>query len=630
MNHFILSCLIVLAVSVSALSQDVVTEGADGQVIRLDGADDAPTTVDNTDELLAGQYFREGDYERAVVLYEDLFNERPTPVIYNNYLVCLLELEDYRKAERLVRSQIRDNPEQVRFQVDMGWVMERSGNSRQSRRQFDGLINDLSADLHHVVNLAEAFNQRGYTDRVVETYLQGRKLLGASQPLHLRLAPVYERMGNFRAMMNEYLTYLEENVDQAEQVRGILQDAISNDPNFSRNDALRGLLLGRAQSDPNNALYPEMLLWLSVQQKDFRMALMQARALDRRFREDGERVLEVARLSTDNQQYDIAAQAYQYILDKGREAPYYMEGLAGFLDARFRAITSSYNYETEELLAVEQDYNNALEELGVNAVTVRLVRNLAKLQAFYLNNTDHAIDLLNSTLNIPQVSSRVRAECRIELADILVLTGDVWDATLLYAEVDKTFRDDPLAHEARFKNARLSFYIGEFDWARAQLDVLKAATSRLIANDAMRLSLRIQDNIGFDGNTEALLRYARAEKLIFMNRHDEALVSLDSLLSLFPAHPIVDDVIFAKAEIYLIKRQYAEADALLARIVEQFPRGLLADEALFKRAMLHEELFEDHEKAMSLYQKIMIDYPGSLNNLAARNRFRALRGDLIN
>ncbi len=626
MNKYILFCCLVFASATTVFSQEsVILDGA---------ADERPTeqpiVSDHTDELLAGQYFREGDYEKALALYEELFSERPTPVIYNNYLICLLELEDFRKAERLVRTQIRQYPDQIRYAVDLGWVMERSGSDRQSRRQLDGLINDLSADLPLILNLAEAFDNRGYTERMLETYLQGRRLLGSSQPLHLRLAKVYERMGNFRAMMNEYLTYLEENFEAVDQVRGILQDAISNDPNFSRNEALRGLLLSRAQSHPDNALYPEMLLWLSVQQKDFRMALMQARALDRRFREDGFRVMDVARLSSDNKNYVISSQAYQYILDKGKDGNYYMEALTGYLDSRFLDIISSYTYDREELLVVEQDYNSALDELGVNAVTVRLVRNLAKLQAFYLNNTDRAIDLLNSTLNIPQVSSRVKAECRIELADILVLTGDVWDATLLYAQVDKTFRDDPLAHEARYKNARLSFYIGEFDWARAQLDVLKAATSRLIANDAMRLSLRIQDNIGFDGNTEALLRYARAEKLIFMNRFDEAFASLDSLERLFSAHAIVDDVLFAKAEILLQKRQYHEADGLLTRIVEQFSQGLLADEALFKRAKLHEEIFNDHEKAMSLYQKIMMDYPGSLNNLAARNRFRSLRGDLIN
>ncbi len=586
--------------------------------------------ANNTDEQLAGQYFRDREFDKAVLLYEELFDKQPTPVIYNNYLVCLIELEDFRKAERLVRNQIRQHPDAIRYEVDLGWVMERAGNMRQSRRHFDNLISSLPARLPAVNDLAAAFDQRNLIERVLETFLQGRKLLGSGQPLHMQLAGVYERMTDFRAMMNEYVAFLEEHPAESDRVRGILQDAIANDPNYARNEALRSILLARTQSFPNNSMYSEMLLWLSIQQKDFRMAFMQSRALDRRFQQDGELVLEVARLSSENKAFDVASQAYQYVIDKGKNAPFYMEALTGFLNTRFLAITSSYTYEREALIEVETEYRKALDELGLNPVTVSLVRNLAKLKAFYLGNTDEATDLLQSILALPQVNNRIKAECRIELADILVLTGMVWDATLLYSEVDKTFRDDPLAHEARFKNARLSFYIGEFDWARAQLDVLKSATSRLIANDAMKLSLRIQDNIAADGNTEALLIFARAEKLSFMNRFDEAYLTLDSLIRLFPAHPIVDDALFAKAGILVEQGQYPEADVYLARVVEQYANGLLADEALMKRARLQEEVFKDTEKAMSLYQKIMIDYPGSLNNLAARNRFRTLRGDLIN
>jgi tetratricopeptide (TPR) repeat protein len=586
--------------------------------------------VNNTDEQLAAQYFRDREYDKAVLLYEELFDKQPTTLIYNNYLVCLLELEDFRKAERLVRAQIRQSPDAVRFEVDLGWVMERAGNTRQSRRHFDNLIANLPARLPAVNDLAAAFEQRNLTDRVLETFLHGRKLLGSGQPLHMQLAGVYERMADFKAMMNEYISYLEEYPAESDRVRGMLQDAIANDPNYARNEALRSVLLARTQSYPNNSMYSEMLLWLSIQQKDFRMALMQSRALDRRFQQDGDLVLEVARLSNENKEFEVASQAYQYVIDKGKDKPFYMEALTGFLNTRFLAITSSYTYEREALIEVETDYRLALEELGLNVVTVSLVRNLAKLQAFYLGNTGEATELLQSILALPQVNNRIKAECRIELADILVLTGMVWDATLLYSEVDKTFRDDPLAHEARFKNARLSFYIGEFDWARAQLDVLKSATSRLIANDAMKLSLRIQDNIAADGNTEALLIFARAEKLSFMNRFDEAFLTLDSLTRQFPAHSIVDDALFAKAVILIGKGQYLEADGLLERVVEQYAEGLLADEALMKRAWLQEEVFKDAEKAMSLYQKIMIDYPGSLNNLAARNRFRTLRGDLIN
>ena len=588
------------------------------------------TDADHTDEQLAAQYFREGRYDRAVVLYEELFDKRPTLLIYNNYLVCLLELEDHRKAERLVRGQIRQHPRQLRYEVDLGWVMEKAGNGRQARRHYDGLIDGLQAVPEVVIDLAVAFENRGMPDRAIEACLQGRKLLGSSYSLHLRLAALYEGKGDYRAMMNEYIGYLEGHLMEMERVRGMLQDAIVNDPNNSRNDALRAVLLARSQSHPDNTLYSEMLLWLSLQQKDFRMAFMQSRALDRRFRENGERVLEVARLSLDNKTYDVAVQAYQYVVDKGMEAPLYLQGLVGLLDTRFQKVVSSYGYSRNDLLKVEQEYQEALALLGINTVTVQLLRNLARLQAFYLGNTGEAIDLLGTILEIPQVANRIKAECRIELADILLHTGQVWDATLLYAEVDKTFRDDPIGHEARYKNARLSFYIGEFDWARAQLDVLKAATSRLIANDAMKLSLKIQDNVGSDGNTEALMMYARAEKLIFMNRRNEALAVLDSMLSLFPSHPIFDDVLYAKAEIHLHQGDYDAADKLLSRITEQFPTGLLADEALLRRAVLHEEVFNDKEMAMSLYQKIMFDYPGSLNNLTARNRFRSLRGNLIN
>ena len=582
------------------------------------------------DEQLAAQYFREGDFERAAALYEGLAEGDDSPVIYNNYLESLIKLQDFRKAERLVRSRIRQFPGQALFEVDLGRIFEASGNQRQARRQFDGLIESLPAEARSIIDLAGAFETRRMNERAIDAYLQGRRLLGSSTPFHLRLAALYERQGNFQAMMTEYVQYLELRPSEEEFVKGLLQDALSSDPDFAKNDALRNLLLQKTQASPDKALYAELLLWLSLQQKDFRMAFMQARALDRRFREDGRRVMEVAALSTSNQQYEVAAQAYRYVLDQGEENPMHMQAITGFLNVRFLAAVSAYEFDSQELLKVQLEYQQALARLGTNATTVQLIRNLARLQAFYLNETQEAAQLLEQVLLIPNVNNRVKAECQIELADIWVLTGKVWDAALLYAQVDKSFRDDPLAHEARFKNARLSFYIGEFDWAKAQLDVLKAATSRLIANDAMRLSLTIQDNIGFDGNIEPLLMFARAEKLRFMNRFDDALGVLDSLSSAYPLHNIIDDVIFVRAGIKLRRGQYEQADSLLNVIVERYPQGLLADEALFLRAGLHENYFRRPDKAMQLYQQLMLDYPGSLNVMNARNRFRALRGDLPN
>ncbi len=585
---------------------------------------------DSTNERLAAQFLRDGQYEEARALYEDLFAESPTYMIYNNYLESLFALEEFRQAERVVNAQIENHPADFRYRVDLAWVHERSGNARRAQRQKDDLISELSANADDVIGLAMAFETRGFMDRALETYLRGRRLLGDSHPLHLRIAGVHEKMGNFSAMMEEYIDYLDAYHNEMDRVRGILQDAIVNDPGFERNDALRRVLLARTQRHPDNVMYSEMLLWLSIQQQDFRMAFMQARALDRRLQQEGKPVLEVANLSASNKNYRIAADAYQYLLNMGPDSQFYLEALVGYLNVRFLSVVNEYEYDIADLLDIREEYENAIESLGINSRTVQIVRNLANLKAFYLNDTDGAIQLLETTLDLPNVSNRVKGECRIELADILLLTGEVWDATLLYSQVDRMFRDDPLAHEAKYKNARLTYFIGEFDWAKAQLDVLKGGTHRLIANDAMRLSLRIQDNLGINGDPVPLKMFARAEQHIFMNNFDKALMVLDSIHNRFPMHQINDDLIFARSEIKRHRGDYAAADSLLAVIVADFPTGLLADEALFQRAQLYEHYFKQPDKAMALYQQLMIDFPGSLHTITARNRFRMLRGDIVN
>ncbi len=580
---------------------------------------------DGTDALLAAQYFRQGEFAKAAALYEKLVQGNPTPVIYQNYLECLFNLNHFPEAERLVKSRARTFPNDVMYEVDLGWVLDRWGKTRDAQRHFNRLVSSLKADPSQVHALATAFRNRDYLDMALEAYLRGRTLLGQRHSLHLSIADLHNQRGDFGAMMNEYIDYLEVNMASMIRVQGVLQDAIANDTNFQKNEALRGVLLGRTQRNPTNMLYSHMLLWLTIQQKDFRLAFTQARAIDKRLRQDGELVLNVAILAATNQEYSVAADAYRYLMEKGFSSTFYLDAKIGLLNVRFKQATSGYHINKNDLIQVEKEYLQALQELGVSAQTVSLVRNLANLQAFFLGNPAEAIDLLERTLGLPGMNQLTIAECRIELADILLLSGQVWDATLLYSQVDKLLRDHPLAHEAKFKNARLSFYIGEFEWAKAQLDVLKAGTSRLIANDAIKLSLKIQDNTGENQDTRALQMYARAELLAFMNRFDQAIIVLDSVSHHFSTHQIVDDVLMARAEIKLLQGLYSEADELLALIVKNHPRGLLADEALFRRAELHERVLSNRELARDLYFQLLQSYPGSLNSVTARNRWRELR-----
>ena len=124
------------------------------------------------------------------------------------------------------------------------------------------------------------------------------------------------------------------------------------------------------------------------------------------------------------------------------------------------------------------------------------------------------------------------------------MSGGVWEATLLYSQVEKEFKYDTIGYSAKFKNAKLFYFIGEFSWASAQLDILKAATSKLIANDAMDLYLLINDNADLSDSTrvsEAPLKCTQEPDLYtFQNKNDLALQTLDSIFIKYPIEAICD------------------------------------------------------------------------------------------
>jgi tetratricopeptide (TPR) repeat protein len=229
---------------------------------------------------------------------------------------------------------------------------------------------------------------------------------------------------------------------------------------------------------------------------------------------------------------------------------------------------------------------------------------------------------------MPRLDNRFKSECKLDLGDIYVLKGEVWEAMLLYGQVDKEFLEDPLGQEAKFRNAKLSYYLGEFDWARAQLDVLKTATTQLIANNAIELSLQIQDNT-IDSNEEPMRWFARADLFYFQNRLADALVVLDSINLVYPKHELADDVVFKRAEIAIKQKNYTLAAQLFEQVYNEHGSGILGDNALYTLAQLNESKLNNLEQARKQYELFIEKYPGSFFLNDVRKSYRALRGDVI-
>jgi len=587
----------------------------------------APVPVD--EKKLALQFFQAGDYEKAAELFGKLFAEQPTQYYYTYLLHSLVEMKEYKQAERIIREQRKsDDGNSPRYLVDLGYLAYRQGQGEKAYKLYDEALESLPADQRLIHELANAFVQKGESRYAEKTYLKGRELLGGAYGFNYELAATYQRLGNFTALFGEYLNLVEQNPAQLQQVQDRLQGILADDPENTRNELFREELLRRIQTNPDQQVYADLLWWYSVQQKDFELALIQARALDRRRQEQGGRILQLAQLASANEQYDVALDAYRYLTAKGKDYPYYAVSRIEYVNTRYRQVTSGMNpTDPGTLLDLEKEMEEVLVFAGEQPHSVDLIIHLAHLEAFYLDRADSAVTRLEKLLVIPGLDPKQKAACKLELADVLLFHEEEWEATLLYQQVYKEFKYDVIGQTAKFKNTLLSFYIGEFGWAKAQSDILKAATDKLISNDALALSILITENQDPDSGSVALSLYSQAGMLAYRNQDSMAIRLLDSIPLLFGYQPILDEVLLKKAILYEKTGHYLTADSLLASITAGYPDEVLADRALFARARLRENHLNDPETALNLYLELISSYPGSVYVVDSRKRIRALRGN---
>ena len=592
----------------------------------------------NPDEQLASQFYQNKEFDKAVDYYEKLYNKKSTQQFYTPYLNCLLELKDFKKAEKIVKKQIKQNPQSPDFIVDLGAVYSFSDQPDKAKEAWESAIKSIKLD-DQVFAVAKSFIAIRQYDYAIATYLRGRKITQNDYPYSFELADMYAAKGDKMAMIKEYLDVLETQDSYIQSVQNALQTSFGNDADLKQNELLKNELLKRISKNPDKTILSEFLIWIQIQQKDFAGAFIQAKALDKRKKEEGGRLIALAQLCTQNENYEIAIKAYEYVIAKGMETYSYQQARTELVDVYYQKIVVKGIYTTTDLLELEKNYYSAINEFGKSSGTfvigklegsTSLVKNLAHLQAFYLNKPKEAIALLEEAVALPQLAPQLQALCKLELADILLMTGDVWEASLRYSQVEKSFKHDEIGQEAKFRNAKIAYYTGDFKWAQAQLDVLKGATSKLIANDAMDLSLLISDALAIDTNVVPLMIFSRADLLAFQNKDDLAMITLDSINTLFPNHALADEILYKKAQIELKHAKYTEAAEFYEAIVKNYGNDILGDDALFKLADLNENQFKNIDKAKELYQQLLIKYPGSLYVVEARKRFRKLRGDSIN
>jgi len=598
-----------------------------GQVQIGSGPEQKPPA---TADKLALQYFEQKEFEKANVYFEQLYDKNPV-TWYNFYFKSLIGAKDYAKAEKITKKQLKQNRQSVFLYVYLGRIYKITGDEKKEKESYERALKELEPIQPSIDNLVTAFKEDHLYDYAIEVYNKVRKA-SPDYPYFYERAEIFKARNDLGSMINEYLDALEFRDSELQAVQTNLQNSLGYDDEEGgiKNPLLKQELQKRIQKHPDKIVLSEFLIFIQKQQKDFDGAFVQSRALDKRLKEEGQRIYELAKICVSNQQWETARRCFDYLIEKGPDNLYYDSAIIDGLNVEYLALTQKPQPSNEELLALEQKLTKANERYKSSFLNPVILKNLASLKAYYLNKSDEAIDLLNNFVSLAGIDATSKAEYKIMLADIYLIKGEIWEASLLYSQVEKDFKYEAIGQEAKFRNAKLSFYAGDFAWAKTQADVLKGATTKLIANDALDLSLIITDAIGVDTNDVPLKLFSSAELMILQHRYSEAIARMDSINLLFSSNTLGDDIYFKKAQIYFRLGKYTDVEMMYKNIVEYYPSDLYGDDAQFRLAELYEKNLNDKEKAKAAYEDVLVKYPGSIFTVEARRRFRELRGDNLN
>lgn len=587
---------------------------------------------------LANEYLLKGDKKKAIELYRDLSkNDANIPVIHNNYLNALLDLGAYEEAGSYLKRITRREPDNIQYKLDVGLVYVRSGDVNKADRYFREIIQNVRENVQVSKMMSDYLAARSLLDYAILTLTECRSNLGNPFLFCLDLAMLYRIQGQQDKMVQEYLSYVTQSSANIQYVKNVMQALLTKPEEL---ESLEKLLYDKVQQNPDVEVYSDLLIWVTMQQKNFYASFIQARAYDKRYKKEGEKSMEVAKVALDNADYDNASKIYRYVIREFPASTNQLLARLGLIRTREARIRNTFPVSKDSVSALITEYNLFIEKYPDNGNALEATRSQAQLLANYLDRKDDAIAVLNKLILNPRASVYLKSKAKLDLGDIYLLKGESWESTLLYSQVEKTQKENPVGYEAKLKNAKLSYFKANFRLAQEHLDILKEATTREIANDAMELSMRIKENIAFDSSGAALQQFASVELLLYQNRQDEALEKLKFLKqgrivdksakgaeTSFSNQTILDDVYWLEANLRMKRGEFEESLKLLGQILAEYPDDILTDDAYFLQGEIFERQLKNRDKAMEIYREFLNRYPGSVYSAEARKRFRTLRGD---
>lgn len=569
-------------------------------------------------EQLANNYFDRGEFEKALVSYEELLKMQVGNSNYFQRVVeCYQQLEQYDKAEKALQERL-DKYRQSNLLVELGYNYQLQKNDEKAIKYYDQAIEKIKINANEVYGIAYVFERKSLIDYALLAY-QTALEKEPKMSFNFQMAVLYGQKGNTDLMIETFLAEGFQNPQNLPIIQNQLSRFMTEDTDENFNNTLRKALLLRTQKS-QDLFWNDFLSWYYVQLKEYSKAFIQQKAIYKRNPESFSNIVNLAEMAIDDKDSEAAKEILMFVLDNTNNLDLLIQAHSYLVEMKIDTATE------KDYPAITQELDVLIKQFGVSPYTLSLLKLDANFSAFHLKDTEKAKTILKNAMDMP-LNKYQLAEVKMDLADILLFEEKFNQALIYYSQIENDLSGDVIGQEASLKTAKTSYYKADFKWASHQLKVLKSASTQLIANDALDLFLLISDNTVEDSTQVALKQFSRGDFLLYQNKKQDALSQFQLILKEHKGEEIEVVTLLRIGKIYEKQGDYTKALENYNEIITNHKDGIYIDEALYYSAEIYNLKLNDAEKAKPLYEEMIFKHEDSIYYVDSRKKYRQLRGD---
>ena len=568
-------------------------------------------------EQLAMNYFDRGEFEKALISYEELLKAQPNNFNYFQKTVeCQQQLQQFEKADKALQERF-SKFKQANLLVEIGYNYQLQKNQNKANNYYDQAIDKIKKTPTEVYSIGYLFDRKGIVDYAILSY-QTAINIDPKLNFNYQLALLYGQKGDFDTMIDKFLTESYNNPQNMIMIQNQLSRFMMEDTTVVFNDALRKALLLRVQKT-QDIFWNEYLSWFYVQQKEYGKAFIQEKAIYKRNPESFGNIVNLGQLAIEENDEVAATEILGFVLQNTKDLDLQIQSHSYLMEMKIDKA------QPKDYPAINLELDNLIKEFGVSPFSLSLLKIKAHFVAFNMKDAETGKVILKNVLEMPLNKAQL-AETKMELADILLFEEKFNQALIYYSQIESESNNSPIGQEANLKIAKTSYYKADFKWAEHQLKVLKSASTQLIANDALDLYLLISDNSQEDSTQVALKKFARADFLLFQDKKQDALEAFQAILKENKGDAIEPVTLLRIGKLYEKLGNFNAAIANYQQIIDNHKESIYSDEAHFFAAEIYENI-GNTEAAKTLYEFIIMNKMDSIYFVEAQKKYRKLRGD---